>query len=95
MRRNNFHAGFVEVNIADLQNFLVDTERYAIGKMSYYPAVAIGMILKYRKYTTRKTRTTLVRDIKAWMEGTHTSMDYAPEWDALRREIEKLGVDHD
>lgn len=92
MRKNNFHAGFIEVNIADLQNFLVDTERYAIGRMSYYPSVAIEMIFKYLKYATVKTRTTLARDIRRWMEGTHSAMDYAPEWEALLREIEKLGV---
>lgn len=91
MRENNFHAS-VEVNTADLQHFLIDTERYAIGRMSYYPPVAIETILKYLKYTTVKTRTVLARDIRRWMEGTHSTMDYAPEWEALLREIEKLGV---
>ena len=90
--RTNYHAGFVEVNIADLQNFLVDTERYAIGRTSYYPSVAIETILKYLKYASFKTRTILARDIRRWMEGTHDGMDFAPEWGALLREIEKLGV---
>ena len=44
--KDNAHAGFVEVNIADLQHFLIDTERYAIGRRSYYPPMAMGTIRK-------------------------------------------------
>ena len=87
--KDNAHAGFVEVNIADLQHFLIDTERYAIGRRSYYPPMAMGTIRKYKKYLTMQTRAVMIHDIEQWMEGTHDGLDYAEEWDALKNELER------
>ena len=84
----NIHAGFVEVNVADLQDFLIDTERYAIGRASYYPSVAIEMIEKYQKYLTPRARAVIIKDIEWWLQGTHDGLDYAEEWDKLRQELE-------
>ena len=86
--KENMHAGFVEVNVADLQHFLIDTERYAIGRISYYPSMAIEMIKKYQKYLTPNSRSVIVKDIKWWIQGTHDGLDYAEEWDKLRQELE-------
>lgn len=88
--KKNAHAGFVEINFADLQNFLVDSERYAIGRMSYYPPVVMELLRKYKKYMTEKTVDTITRDISRWMEGTHTGLEFEQEWDALRRELSEM-----
>lgn len=86
--KENMHAGFVEVNIADLQDFLINTERYAIGRVSYYPPVAIKMIEKYQKYLTPKSRDVIVRDIEWWLQGTHDGFDYAEDWEKLKQKLE-------
>jgi hypothetical protein len=68
-------ASNITLNQDDLGVLLIGTTRYALGRQSYFPALAINMLVGYGRYLSENDRDVIIRDIEEYLKIAKTQWD--------------------